>query len=311
MNYYKDFFVTRSDDVKPLCNEIMAMIKLGFTLDSGLLHFLESTFSVTTRQALEDMKNPEWEDDLNLFLELVLSPDFIMMEKLENLICDKVFSSEDEHELLNTIYKKTARIPVFFPDDPVPVSFTVTHETIDHYIKKLRITYSISRSLLDVMDQYLTTEWKIKTCVQLRQTACSMGKRNESFLSLLFRESGSFGLKYPEHLNLALLIMVCSGEEEDLKEVLISRLRSFQKTLEQIRTSEDMMKKNTMETLMLQGFRIPPSSPDIIEDNMTMLRRILSCVYGWLDMGDDRVSEIDLGYHGGNDSMENVIRLLS
>lgn len=289
----------------------MGMMKLGFTLDSGLLHFLSSTFSVTTREALEDMKNPGREDDLNLVLELVLSPDFIMMEKLEHLICDKVFSSEDEHELSNTIYKNTAGISVFFPGDPYPISFAVTHETIDHYITKLRITYSIPRSLLDVMDQCLTVDRKIKTCVQLRQNACSMSKRNESFLSLFIRESSSFGLKYPGYLNLALLIIVCSGEEEDLKEALILRLRSFEKTLEQIRSAQDMMKKNTMETLMLQGFRIPPSSPDIIEDNIAMLRRILSCVYGWLDMGNDRVSEIDLGCHEGNDSMKNVIRLLS
>ncbi|MFA6008643.1 MAG: hypothetical protein WC799_01570 [Desulfobacteraceae bacterium] len=303
--------MTDSVDLKMLCNEIMDMIKLGFTLDSGLLHFLSSTFSVTTREALEDMKNPGREDDLNLFLELVVSPDLIMMEKLEHLISDKVFSSEDEHELSNTVYKNVARIPVYFPDEPFPISFAVTHETIQLYIKKLRITYTIPGSLLDDMKQWLTEKWKIKTCVQLRQTACPMNKRNESFLSLFFRESSSFGLKYPEHLNLALLIMVCSGEEEDLKEALILRLRSFQKTLEQIRASEGMMKKNTMETLMLQGFRIPPSSPDIIEDNMIMLRRILSSLYGWLDMGDNRVSEIDLGCHESNDSMENVIRLLS
>jgi len=303
--------MTDSLDLKMLCNEIMELIKLGFTLDSGLLHFLSSTFSITTREALEDMKNPGREDDLNLFLELVLSPDLIMMEKLELLICDKVFSSEDEHGLSNTIYNNVARIPVHFPDDPFPISFAVPHETIQHYIKKLRITYSISSFLLSDMDQYLTVERKTKTCVQLRQTECPMNERNESFLSLFFKESNSFEEQYAEYLNLALLIMACSNEEKDLKEELISKLRSFQKTQEQIKAAEDMMKRNTMEALMLQGFRIPPSSPDIIEANITMLRHILSCLYGWLDMGDDRVSEIDLGSHDGNDSMENVIRLLS
>jgi hypothetical protein len=300
-----------SVNLKSLCGEIMAIINEGFSLDRELLHFLSSTFSVTTREELEEMKNPEREDDLNLFLELVVSPDLIMMEKLEHLISDKTFTTEDEHELSNIIYKNSAGISIFFPGDPVPVSFVVTHDTIDHYISKLRITYSIAHSLLDVMAQYLTEERKIYTCVKLRQIACVINKRNESFLSLFFKESNMFGKQYPEHLDLALSILISSIVEEDLKEVFISRLRSFQKTLEQIRSAEDMMKKSTMETLMLQGFRIPPSSPDIINDNIAKLRRILSCLFEWLDMGDDRVSEIDLGYHAPNNSMENVIRLLS
>lgn len=303
--------MTHSDAVQMIYNEIMDTINSGFILNAGLLHFLSSTFSVTTRKELEDMKHPGREDDLDLLLELVVSPDFIMMEKLEHLICDKVFSSEDELNLSNTIYKNLVRIPVFFPDDPVLVSFSVKHEIIEHYIKKLRITYSIPRSLLDDMDHYLSVEWKLKSCVQLRQTSNPVNKHNESFLRLFFRESGGFGNQYLEHLNQALSIMGCSVEGKEMKNELVSRLRSFQKIQEQIRSAEDMMKKNSMEALMLQGFRIPPSSAETIEANIAMLRRILSCLYGWLDLEDERVSEIDLGCHESKDSMENVIRLLS
>lgn len=300
-----------SEALKTLCDEIVFFMRQGITLDQSHIHFLSSTFNVCTRKELEDLKYPASQDELNLFLELAVSPDLIIMEKVEYLLCSKKFTAENEHVLSDNIKKKVMYIPILFPDEPCPISFNIEPETIDHYIKKLRITYSISSLLLNDMDQCLTVEMKIKTCVQLRQTECPMNERNESFLSLFFKESNSFEEQYAEYLNLALLIMVSSNEDKDLKEELISRLRSFQKTQEQIKAAEDMMKRNTMEALMLQGFRIPPSSPDIIEANITMLRHILSCLYGWLDMGDDRVSEIDLGSHDGNDSMENVIRLLS
>lgn len=300
-----------NESFKTLCNEIVVFMHQGITLDQSHIHFLSSTFNVKTRKELEDLKNPTCQDELDLFLALAVSPDLIIMERVEYLLCSKKYTAKNEHELSINIKKRVTCLPILFPDDSCPIFFNIEPETLDRYIKKLRITYSISNFILNEMDQCLTVEWKIKTCVKLRQSAFPMNKRNESFLSMFFRKSNSFEEKYAEYLGLVLSIMTCSTEEKDLIQELISRLRSLQKTQDQIRSSEEMMKKNSMEALMLQGFRIPPSSPDIIEANITMLRRILSSLYGWLDMGDRRVSEIDLGNHGSNDSMADIIRLLS
>lgn len=301
----------KADNLKTIGNDIVTFMKQGLTLDSRLVHFLSSTFSITTLKELEALKNKGAEDERELFLDLAVSPDLGILEKLEHLIWGNVFTIHDERLLSDRVINILPSLLFLFPGDPCPISFSVEPEIIHHYIKKLHITYAIPSSLLCDMDQRLTLECKVKTCVKLRQTGFPINIRNISFLSQFISKSHCFDEQYSEHLDLALSILACSSDENDLKEDLISRLRAFQKTQDQIRTAEDMMKKNTMESLMLQGFRIPPSSPDVINKNITMLRRILSFLYGWVDMGDNSVSEIDLGHHEGKDSMENVIRLLS
>ena len=301
----------RPDGLNILCDRITAFMAREIVLDISLLHFLSSTFSITNQGELECLNEPGRENDRELFLELAVAPDFDILEIIEPFIWNCVFTDEDERELTHAVIETTRGISVRFPGGDLPLFFDVPPDLLSRFIARMHITYPLSRSLLDSMDSTLSLDLKIKSCVRLRRITWPMDRRNEAFLNLFIGEARCFGEKYLEHFEFALSLLNRQKNDINPKDELIARLRAFQKTQDQIRTAEEMMKKNTMESLMSQGFRIPPASPYVISACIAMVKRILSCLYGWVDMGDDLISEIDLGEHTGGGSMEQIIRLLS
>ena len=303
--------VKRSERLEKLSVEIHDFMGLSIVPGPAILHFLSSTFSVDTPAQLREILAPEREDEAGLFLELLLSPDEEIQKRIEPGLRSGMFGPDDEKILSDLLKEKIRRITVRIQCHSDPVTFDVPAVLIERYVKKLHITRNIPHHLLLWMDEYLDEEMKNTVSVKIRQTVNEPDEKTMDFLGVFIKQAPDFGEDYKKHLDLALSVLAGRDKNKEPVDALISCLHNQIKTLDRIRTAEDMMKKNTMETLMLQGFRVPPESAENVEEKITLLRRMLSRLYGWMDPGRPEPSEIDLGDHEGKESMEHVIRLLS
>lgn len=283
----------------------------ALVLDRKETHFLSSTFSVTSLTELENLAHPDRSDELGLFLEMVLAPSLTIRKKIEPFVWDAVFSDDQERRLRQAVENAVTRISFTFQGQNDTATLSVPSAFLGNYVKKLRLTRSIPSALLWRMDACLTLPLKVETCVKLRISDITFDEPNMDFLSIFIGESRCFKGDYSAHLDFALSMMNLSGLHNRLEETLIQSLRRFLKIRNQIRDAGDMMKKNSMEALMMKGFVVPPQSQEDIDTRIALARRILACVYGRVDTEENTVSEIDLGHHSDGESLERIIRLLS
>lgn len=297
--------------LKPIEDVISKALSQVILPDPGLLHFLDSTFGVTNAADLKALKSAGCEDDVDLFLDLATSPDTDVREHLEPLIWKETLTDEHRRLMSEAVSKTISSISFQMPGTTESVSFDLSVEKINRYIEKLHLEYSIPPSLLSVMDLALSLGTKVGVCLRLRHVRLYLKNEAEEFMIRFIGESACFGDSFLEYLDLSLSILTGSRSGTTIKDALTSRLEVQKKTLNQIIEAQDMMKKNSMEALMLQGFRIPPAARDTVEKEIFMLNRILACVFGWICQESEPVIHSHLGNHDSVTSVEKIIRLLS
>lgn len=286
-------------------------LREGIVLDEGTAHFLSSTFSVTSGKELRELGRPEKEDDLELFLDLALSPDDEILEKIESILVEDPPSPSLESEIFDILTDTITGVAFFFPGDNHQAFFDISRGKILRYLTAFRISFVFSPLLSETMKQHLSFAQLVKTRLLLKKFRYSTISDREGFLIRLIEVADTIGEDFPGKIDFAVSLLDGSNSEEDTESLFISRLRSFEKTKGLILSAREMMKKNTMESLMLQGFRVPPESLETVSGNIAMTRRLLSAVFGWVDRGEERISEIDLGFCRGKEDLENMLRLIS
>ena len=303
--------MAKPQTLKNLTETLITHLGKPLVLDRKDVHFLSSTFSVTTLEDLEDLSHPDRCDDLGLFLEMVLSPSLTVRKTIEPLVWGTGFSNDLELKLTEAITRGVSRLSFAFQDPGESITLTVPSAYLTNYVKKLRLTRPMPPSLFSIMDECLTLPQKVETCVKLRLSPISLDETRVEFLKEFIAEAQCFGEDYSAHLDLIVSLMDLEIGNQGMEDALILCLRRLRKIRDQIRSAEDMMKKNSMEALMMKGFVVPPQSPEDIDARIAMASRVLSCIYGRVDTCENPVSDIDLGHHGDGESMEHVIRLLS
>ena|GEM_PF-3539964 len=297
--------------VKNLTETLIAHLGKPLILDRKDVHFLSSTFSVTTLEELEGLSHPNRCDDLGLFLEMTLSPSLTVRKTVEPLVWDTGFSHDLELKLTAALTRGIPRLSFAFQDPGESITLIVPSAYLTNYVKKLRLTRPMPAPLLSIMDECLTLPQKVETCVKLRQSPISLDEPRVEFLKIFITEAQCFGEDFSAHVDFIVSLMDRETGSQGMENALLLCLRRLRKIRDQIRSAEDMMKKNSMEALMMKGFVVPPQSPEDIDARIAMASRVLSCIYGRVDTCENPVSDIDLGHHGDGESMEHVIRLLS
>ena len=283
----------------------------ALVLDRKETHFLSSTFSVTSLTELENLAHPDRSDELGLFLEMVLAPSLTIRKKIEPFVWDAVFSDDQERRLRQAVENAVTRISFTFQGQNDTATLSVPSAFLGNYVKKLRLTRPLPAPLLSIMDGRLTLLQKVETCVKLRMSSISLDETRVEFLKEFIAEARCFGEDFSAHLDFIVSLMDLETGNQGMEDALLLRLRRLRKIRDQIRSAEDMMKKNSMEALMMKGFVVPPQSQEDIDTRIALARRILACVYGRVDTEENTVSEIDLGHHSDGESLERIIRLLS
>ncbi len=304
--------MTNLSKLKPMVDIIANALTQEMDPEPGLLHFLTSTFSVNCASDLEDLKSKGREDDLDLFLDLAVAPSADVMERMEPLLWNEMISDKFQRLLADAVSKTVSHLSFGMPESQEPVLFKLSTEKIISYIQKLHLDYLIPPSLLNAMDHNLSMNLKTGVCLSLRRERIRfVNDDTEDFLIRFINEAHCFGDEFLTYLDLAVPVLNGSGSGMTVRDALVSRLGTQKKTLAQIIESQDMMKKNSMEALMLQGFRIPPASRDTTEKEIAMLNRILACVFGSIGQEPEPIFHNHLGNHDSLESVEKIIRLLS
>jgi hypothetical protein len=99
-------------------------------------------------------------------------------------------------------------------------------------------------------------------------------------------------------------------DTQDLWSAFSAKKTAYAATLEKAARFEEQRRAKNMETLAMQGVRIPHVDREDLEERLALIDALCLAVFG-LTPPLDRATAIDLGAIQGNDDLERVIRMLS
>ncbi|GAB6096455.1 hypothetical protein JCM14469_27080 [Desulfatiferula olefinivorans] len=293
-----------------LAGTIRTAIDRPWLIDAATGHFLDSSFSIRDGQSLLRLSEASFDDDRETLIDLMLSPDPALLTNLEPLLLGRVFSENDEKALARMIGTPELTARIAFPEKPECLICPVGAEALDRFVKKIRITVSFPEPMVEALAAALPEPLRSMAASLLRQSGLTFHPEAVSFFSMYFPVAAREPDALTDELTL-ILGTLSDRKREDIRSRLIERHDDCLKRLDELRFVDEMLKKNTMEVLMLQGVRVPSISQETIEARITVLRRLLSAIYGWTGEAEPAVTHRDLGRCTGENGILKIIDLLS
>jgi hypothetical protein len=310
INDHQDNAVDTVQPLDMLARTIREAIDRPWVLDAATRHFLNSSFSITDGRTLLGLADDHRGDDRETLIDLMLSPDHTLLAELEPLLIGRAFTANDEEILARLVDTPELTARIAFPDDPEGLVCPIGTDALNRFVKKLRITVSFPEPLVDALAESLSDDLRYLAASRLRQSGLRWQPRLVSFFSLYFPVAANDPDALIDELTV-ILSTISHRDIENIRDILIDRLNDYLKRLEELRSVDEMLKKNTMEVLMLQGVRVPSISPETIRQRITTLRRLLGSIYGWTGEPESAVSHRDLGDCVGENGILKMIDVLS
>jgi len=302
--------VNRHLILEKIAQNIKSYVDKGFIFDETTLHFLDSTFSISSADDLAKLDDVAYDNEREILLYLVVSPDHAFLETIESLLVQEKWTDHDESSLALMLTAMDPFALIRFPDDQRSLGFHVPTDVIEGFIKKIHMAYVFPDILLADMAR-VPIHLKGTAGVLIRHAGLELNKDTLNFFNRFFRSFVMSDTIFVSHLKCALSVLSAFESSMDIKDLFIKQFHDYQKRLDQVRTLDDMVKKNAMETLMLQGVRIPSMTAESILEKIAMIRCILIEMYGWMNEADLPLSNVDLGDFTGKEGIKKIVSFLS
>lgn len=289
-----------------LAEKIGVILREGLKISDDMLHYIDSTFSDTS--SLEAIIADESDCELDSLMSLIFFPDEPLQVQLEEFLENEDFHKTDEDKVAKETVARSPEIPLYFPDNRGILKIPMSESDALQFVSRLNISKKTDKRLISAIARHAREDCRNLLKVKLRNARFVYSENKILFLCDFFEKADS-----TEIGNLMDFISGFFdelGDDRDIFKALTDKKNfCFQNLQQQIRL-EDQMKKNTMETLISQGLRIPYIDKADTLNKIAMIDFIGFKVFGRSTVSEYLMGEPDMRIYGPQD-IENMIRMLS
>jgi len=261
--------------------KIEEVFQKGFSLDSKVLHYIDSTFSHPSATEIEKILTGESDFEKETLLKLIFFPDESIQILLEEFLEEADIREEDVDRISGYLSAREIQTKIIFPDErgtiKVIVPPVVLIEFIDHLNMHKKLHGKLDAAVKCIAGDRSRTLAKVKIRNARKEFA---GKRLD-FLCHYFEKMGSEEESiFDDCLESAIEILQETDDGSDIYHALcIKKAACFQSLLCAERF-EEQLQKNNIETLLLQGVRPVSVDKDAVLRKMEIIDRICLAVFG-------------------------------
>ena len=260
-----------------LALKISRILQNGLALNADILHFIDSTLSISSPKALEDILKEETHSEAETLLSLIFFPDTALQMQMEDFLETVCFEPSDEALVLTYLNAKLSDIPVGFPGRPGALRIRMPLWAGERFISRLNISKRLNPDLLAAIDRHVEKDRSTRMKVMLRNSRFTETENRISFLCAFFE-------KLPDAEMACLDFLLSLFEEQndhpDICETLINRKRHCFQSLQKAAKFQKMLRAENMETLMLRGVRMPHVDTEDMKAKMKLIDRICLAICG-------------------------------
>ena len=302
--------MTMPQHLKQLEHAIETIWREGLALTPDALHYIDSTLLNPSLPELKDILCDETNCEKDSLLELIFFPDQTFQVQLEDLLEGHDFGAEDEEKLSRALIAKRLQTTLLFPAGRGSLTLAVPDWAIGRFISRLNISKKLDPALVDAIRRYVPRPYQALCKVKLRNTRFKFTPNKISFLTVFFKKMAvEFGIVFSAY-DFLLAFLDELKDDTDLYRALTQKKRFYFQNLQKAERFSAQLKNSNMETLLLQGVRIPYINTEEARRRMDLIDRICYAVFGqsnFLETG----GSTDLGEFSRENGLEAVFKILS
>lgn len=291
-----------------LAGKIYELFYNGIIISDDVIHYMDTAFSCTDTAALEDILNDESGMEKEPLIELLLFPDESIQAQLESILESFKFEKQDINKVLSLVMKKS---PVARFEDPgrhFNFNFNIPEWAAEQFIHRLNISTQAPALVLQAVENHVEQSLKSQVKVKLRNSRFAEIDSKLHFLCNFFK---SIDCSDDDFMQILDFILVFLGEikpDVTIYKALVHRKKSLFKNLQQALKFEKQLENNNMETLLLQGLRMPHISIDHTRKKMNYIDKICISIFGRTEH-IEQVHALELNHD--NPGIEKIVQVLS
>jgi hypothetical protein len=294
-----------------LADEIHKILNRGITLDSDVVHYIDSTFSSPTVEELQAILHDDSNCEKDSLIELLFFPDEKMQLELEEMLENLQLEKQDEACILGALGRESLQVIMRLPQGRGTFNLALPQEVAPGFITRLHISKHLDRKLRGAVDNYADRETRNGYKVKIRNSRFSPGEKKIQLLCDLFEKLEPRSHDFETCLEFVLSFLGELGDEQDMYQALMTKKKFYLHSLQKAKKMETQLQKNNLETLLSQGKRVILVDQADARKKMLIIDRISRAIFGKTEYLEELRPDGDNIELRSDQDIQDIIKTLS
>ncbi len=262
------------DKCSRLAREIRGWFEAGISLDMHAKRYMDACLPGISIEEVGHRLTDAPDLEIAPLMDLIFFPDEALQERLEPLIENQCYDSDDEAMVAELLEGQPLRTMLLGSEGRAGVTFEIPLSVFAPFVRRLTISRRIPSPLTETISDIHPPETATGIKVKLRNTRFAFSEPVTDFLISFFMGMDSRDPEFFTCLELILALLGEQGEETDPFFLLRLKIDTLSKAKEAAALFEKQLRGSNMETLMQMGVRPPEISVSGAAEKIARLDRI-------------------------------------
>ena len=294
-----------------LASKIYKLLSQGMNLTPDILHYIQSTFGLNSSRDIYRIILDDNHCERESLLELIFFPNQEMKIALERPLEAGQFKLSDHQNILKNLMNLDPKVPIYFESGEHLLTMSLPENTASKFINRLCIQNHPDRSLIEVIENLFPEKEQLTIRSKLRHKSCFRDEDTLDFLKQFIKSYSSSKDIFWEYLDFVLNFLTEFNKGPNIFEVLIRKRLFLEQVLLQSKHQEELLHKQTMETLILQGQRILSINPDAVQRSVEIIDDLAFKIFGHIPFPEDQSSPLELDLENNWTNLDRIFDLFN
>lgn len=293
-----------------LAGRIMEIFSRGLILDAEAVQYIDSTLSNPSLEELGRIMEDASDCESETLLEMVFFPDERLQIELEETLSQHQYVREDENKVLKTILSTAPEVHLIFPAKGQALKLTVPENAAAKFVSRLNIARQMDQRIVDAIEKFVAAEDQLQFKVRLRNSRLRPTDNQCGFLCTFLEKIDTHVDNVLACYDFLLMFFEEPIDDQDIYRALMDKKQFYLHHLQKARSADEQLAKSNMETLFMQGVRMPYFDQRSAAEKLRLIDTISYTVFGTTEHFDAAPARVDLGEFHDKDGLKKIFRML-
>ena len=187
---------------KQIADKIIEILQRGLAINADTQHYIDSTFSNPSIEALDKLLQDESSCETDSLMELLFYPDEAVQVQLEDLLEDAQLQPEDEIAIQAQVCRQPFQTRFRFRDSRGTLKMAVSPDNVDAFIQRLNLSRSLDPKIRAAIGQHVRRALQTRCRVKFRNAKPITAPDKILFLQSFFEKINWMMMRF---LNISIL----------------------------------------------------------------------------------------------------------
>lgn len=271
---------------KQVAEKIIGILRNGLTMHADTLHYIDSTFSNPSIEALKNLLEDESSCETDSLRELLFFPDESVQLELEDMLEDIQFQEQDEQKIQQLVCSKPFQSRIRFPDNRGTLGMEVTPVNVKQFIAHLHLLRYLNPKLTSAINDHISPTFQTQCKVKLRNTRPITSEHKIVFLQAFFEKLPADSDDFLDLLDFTLGFLDECKDAPVMFQSLMARKKFYFQSLQKAKNLDIQLTKHNVETLLLKGKRVSCVDKKDARQKIQMIDRLSLAIFGKTEFFD-------------------------